>query len=152
MFPCFPYLVLWMVLVLSAEAVSVGAVSVWNSLSCNCKSAKYFSNFRRVLYTELFDHECEQSASSIMIICMRFAYDIWCYTISCDWLICTLCVVRHYLVTCSTVHRLQRKRLNDAATRYESRNSLCLQHCLSNSTTSTWEARRKKRLRNVDQR
>ena len=39
-------------LALSAKAFSV---SVWNSLSYNCRSAESFSSFRRALKTELFD-------------------------------------------------------------------------------------------------
>jgi len=44
-----------MPLELSAKAFSVGAHSVWNSLSYNCRSAELLSTFKRNLNTELFD-------------------------------------------------------------------------------------------------
>jgi len=44
-----------MTLAFSANAFSVSAPSIWNSLSYNCRSAESFSSFRRALKTELFD-------------------------------------------------------------------------------------------------
>jgi len=54
-----------MALAFSAKAVNVGALSVWNSLSYQRRSAELFSSFRRILKTELFNiaySERKQSA------------------------------------------------------------------------------------------
>ena len=50
----------------SAKTLSVGAPSVWNSLSCNCRSAMYFSTFRRILKTELFDQAYNTRKQSVL--------------------------------------------------------------------------------------
>jgi len=44
-----------MALAFSSKAFSVTTLSVWNSLSYQCRSAELFSSFRRILKTELFD-------------------------------------------------------------------------------------------------
>ena len=65
---------------------SVGALSVWNSLSHNCRSAELFNSLRRNLKTELFDSAYKAAVNTQLIsVIMRLWFN--CDIIRFDWLI-----------------------------------------------------------------
>ena len=55
---------------------SVGALSVWNSLSHNCRSAELFNSLRRNLKTELFDSAYKAAVNTQLIsVIMRLWFN-----------------------------------------------------------------------------